>query len=622
MLIEIFKQGSLVKRLKDCIGTLTWDNELMYVPSLSITLPAEYLEYFDGREDVKIFVNDKVFYGHVKDNITVNKAEETIRLNLSHIVAEWEYRQISVNRAIDDQNINYVFKGDKVKKDTSLGEAVTANDFEITSKQVKKLTSAKAIKRAGAQAWSLASGDPLKVTVDISKVKAKEGEYKVTFSSPKGVSVTVNAQVNANVEMGGERTNKDGKAKKRKISARNFAINIESADLSNAQLIKIAKAKAWVYRKPSQTKPVSVKSSELRPEVGKYQVVFTSEDVVDVAITVTVKDTEEPSSDIDASIVDNLEDIYNDMNFAYPGWELDWQDDSASRVIDYVYSRQNKLEALTKTIELTDDLFWRVGFTDEKRIEIGKFGKQKPYTISLKPSGKTNRQMITEPEIEKDFENVINVATVYSDKSDGGMSSLTLREVYNYTDDAEIEELKKTFPVVILRANVNNERDYTQYTSQYPKLAPNNELEYAIIDTESVALESGILIEGTYAFNDLGAFNINSRKITDAKRKKASKTAYKAAIRKLKQARRNYKMQVVVEEMPNDVNVGDKIRLIYTNTLYKIGECSNYYKKLLQHDDWYYIERMTWDIDENGLETNTLTLSKFIRVDRDTDNQQ
>ena len=33
-----------------------------------------------------------------------------------------------------------------------------------------------------------------------------------------------------------------------------------------------------------------------------------------------------------------------------------------SKRIDYVYSRQNKLEALTKTCELTDDIWWRVGF--------------------------------------------------------------------------------------------------------------------------------------------------------------------------------------------------------------------------------------------------------------------
>ena len=63
----------------------------------------------------------------------------------------------------------------------------------------------------------------------------------------------------------------------------------------------------------------------------------------------------------DPSVVDQIGDIYNDANFAYPGWQIDFQDDSDSQMIDYVYSRQNKLEALTQTMELTENLWWRVG---------------------------------------------------------------------------------------------------------------------------------------------------------------------------------------------------------------------------------------------------------------------
>lgn len=72
------------------------------------------------------------------------------------------------------------------------------------------------------------------------------------------------------------------------------------------------------------------------------------------------------------------------------------------------------------------------------------------------------------------------------------MSSLSLREVYN---DTSLQD--PNFPVVIIRNNINNERDYNYI--DYPKLAPNNQLEYAVIDTESVAMESGLFIEGTFA---------------------------------------------------------------------------------------------------------------------------
>ena len=41
-----------------------------------------------------------------------------------------------------------------------------------------------------------------------------------------------------------------------------------------------------------------------------------------------------------------------------------------SKRIDYVYSRQNKLEALTKTCELTDDIWWRVGFNFGRKLNL------------------------------------------------------------------------------------------------------------------------------------------------------------------------------------------------------------------------------------------------------------
>ena len=470
------------------------------------------------------------------------------------------------------------------------------------------------------------NGDSVPITkVDRSELKAKEETYDVTFSTAKGTSVTVECTVKPNIERLGLRY-KSNKADKEKIEARRFKMDISLADdIDDSTIIKYAKAKAWVYRHPKDTIDVVVSSTDIRAEVGVYTVTFeTVTGHTSLTIDVQVTDEENYPS-LEPAVVDELQDIYNDMNMAYPGWQIDWQDDSGSRKIDYVYSRQNKLEALTQTMLITPDLFWRVGFTGEKVIEVGKFGEKKPYTISVKPSGKTNRRMITEPEITPDFENVINVATVYSEKSDGGMSTLTLREAYNDRELIEkgliTERIQDDdFPVVILHANVNNERNYSQYISQYPKLAPNNETEYAIIDKESVALESGILIEGTFAFNDLGAFNTESRKITDKKRIQAARTVYNAGVRKLKEARRNYRFEVTVEQMPSDVNVGDKIRVLYDNKIWNVEACSNYFKKILQMDDYFYIESMTWDIDATGGETNTLTLVKYLKVERETSN--
>lgn len=628
MYIEIYKQGKLKKRLSKCLSSLSWDNEMMYVPECTLTLPAEYAEYFDGREDVRIHVNGKIFWGHLKNNYTLDKSAETIELPLSHIVCEWNYRQISINHAISDPDdkdnvINVVYRGDKVKKNKNNDEGITASDFKVSVKEAKKISDEDLITKAYAQAWRLSNGDPIPIAkVDRGKLTNKTDNYDISFSTAQGTSVKVECEVKENVNVGGLRY-KTNKTDKEKITARRFTIDIDDvSSLTNKEILRISQAKAWVLRHPKDKIGVRVAENTIEPFRGSYTVKLETE-TGNTHLTIDVRVDEiitEGYENLDQVVIDKLRDIYDDTNMAYPGWQIDYQDGSENTLIDYVYSREGKLDALTKTMENTTSLFWRVGFTGEKLIEIGEFGEHKPYMISVKPSGQINRRMITEPSITPDYENVINVATVYSAKSDGGMSSLTLREVYMDTEDEEIKKLKKKFPVVILHSNVNNERDYTRYITQYPELAPNNELEYAVLDTESIALESGILIEGTYAFNDLGTVNTWQNKLTNKQRKRASKQVYKAAIRKLKEARRNYRFEVTVEEMPPDVNVGDKIRVLYDNSIWNLDGCSNYWKKILRMDDWFYIEKMSWDIESDGRETNTLTLVKYLKIDRETGN--
>ena len=468
--------------------------------------------------------------------------------------------------------------------------------------------------------------------------------------------------------------------------------------------------------------------------------------------------------------------IYEDDEMKYSNeWIMSFDEKASQEVIDYVYSRQDKLSALTRTCELTPDLFWRVPLTKDKRIEVGAFGEKKNYTVSLRPSGKTNIHILEEPEINEDWSNVINLATVYANKSDSGMSSLSLREVYN---DTSLQD--PNFPVVIIRNNINNERDYNYI--DYPKLAPNNQLEYAVIDTESVAMESGLFIEGTFAFDDLNPFSLEEdvedgeepvgsgnwspqafideyngqriemdgvppeqpyqcvdtfkkcleiigypnpsraiggdgyawniwfnrqslgydayfdypstpqfgdwavfnkagdtpdshvamfvsdngngtaqffgqnqpqpyctvtsistanilgwlrvkpefwqgtynpesgngvKNITDEDRIKCAKAVYDATIKKLIYARRKYQITVQTEELPSDINVGDKVRFIYDMKKFHIEECSNYLRKLIEEDDWYYIVKMERNINADGTTTGELTLEKFLRVDRE-----
>ena len=634
MYFEIFKQGNLIIRGKHILNTISLDNELMLAPSTSLVLPIDWLKVIDGREEIKIYLDEcRVFWGIVWD-ITVDKANETIELDVRHVITEWQYRQISVNHAISDNGINgklnIVYKGDKIKKSSENDETITANGFSVVKSKIDDMKTADWVKKARAVAWVTSNGDPVKVTnVDYSDIdkedgKWKEGTYNVKFSTAKGTTVTVECEVTSSIEMQSRRT-KSNKANKETISAVPFIVH-EGKKMTVAQVKKKADPKAWVYRHKKQEVEVTSVTTDFKNEVGIYQLTASTARGTSITVKIEVKAGNGDYSTLDdPAVVDQLEDIYTDMNFAYPGWQIDFQDDSGNEMIDYVYSRQNKLEALTQTMELTDDLWWRVGLWNEKLVQIGRFGEKKPYTLSTKPSGKTNIRIIEEPTIDYDFENVVNVATVYSDKSDGGMSSLTLREAY--MDEELLEKgvitkriQKDGFPVVILHSNANNERDYSQYISQYPKLAPNNEIEYAIIDEESVALEQGTVIEGTYAFNDISPFEIEGKRISDRKRARAARSVYNTVVKKLIQARRSHNVKVVTEPIPCDLEVGDRIRFIYDNKIFHLEACSSYWKKILSLSDWWYVTAITYNYDEYGNLTNELTLTKWLKVERETAN--
>ena len=614
MFFEIWKQGNLIIRGKQILNEISLDNELMLAPSTTIVLPIDWLKVVDGREEVKIYLDEcRVFWSIVWD-ITVNKEDETIELDLRHVVTEWQYRQISVNHAMSNKNLNIVYKGDHTEKKD--GETITASDFSIAAKKVDGMKSADWIAKAYASAWETETGNKLKVKVDASKVEDEEGTYKVEFSTERGLSVKVDCNVVDDIDMQTRKT-KSNKENKETISARPFKVDV-SKKFTKAKVKDKADPKAWVLRHKSQNVAVTSVTTDFVNEPGVYTLTASTAKGTSITVKITVvEDGEDYNVIDDPAVVDKLEDIYNDTNFAYPGWQIEFQDESENQMIDYVYSRQNKLEALTTTMELTDKLFWRVGLWNEKKLQIGEFGEEKPYTISKKPSGATNIKLLSEPTIDYDFENVINVATVYSDKVDGGMSSLTLREIYE-----DLDSQKEGFPVVILHSNVNNERDYTQYISQFPELAPNNEIEYAVIDEESIALESGTVIEGTYSFNDLSPFQIDGKRISNEKRKQAAMTVYEAVIKKLIQARRAYDVHIVTEPIPCDLEVGDKVRFIYDNSIWNMEACSSYWKKILAYDDFFYITQITYNYDQYGNLTNELTLAKWLKVERETQNNQ
>lgn len=590
MYYKIYYKDNLIYQGRELLSSISWDNELMYTPSLSLTFPITHLEFLNEFGTIKLYVNDKVFWGIIVD-IDVNKDEETVDVSLNHIVHEWTFREISVNNAIKEQKINIIYE----KKTT---ETVTTTEKKRLNQAIK---------------WY--RDHQGKVTYSMTN-RFGPGSYDCSSS-------LYNALVYAGVFSKGKMG-------------------------TTATLASDLKAKGWVKTTSPVKGDIFVwtagqgghKFGHTGMFINQNQIIHCNAGANGISVNnftysfatiyhdphtkenPTHTQTVEKIEETDPEVIDQIQNIYEDDNFAYPGWDIDYSEKAANTTIDYVYSRQNKLDALTKTCELTPDLFWRVGFTDEKKIEIGEFGEHKPYIFSKKPSGKTNVRIITDPGIDYDFENIINVATIYSAKSDSGMSSLTMREVYN---DTSLQE--DGFPVIILKPDVNNERDYSRYIDQPKAIAPNNELEYAVVDLEGVAEAGGYLVESSFAFNDISPFAVDKEDgktttITDHDRVLAAQQAYAAAIKKLKASRCKYSIEFTSEEIPKEIKVGDKVRFVYENNLFILESCSNYMKKILSYDDYFYVTKLNYEIDETGAEVDTVTLSKDLVVDREELNEK
>ncbi|MDG4968245.1 phage tail tip lysozyme [Lactococcus lactis] len=288
-------------------------------------------------------------------------------------------------------------------------------------------------------------------------------------------------------------------------------------------------------------------------------------------------------------------------------WYVNNDAQAQKEKINYAFSRQGHLEALTKAVSLTDKLWWRVGTRYDRFLEIGSFGEKKKYILS--ETGQTDRhiKIIGNVSISKQFDNIFNVATVYGEKSDSSQVSLTLRECY-LDQQQQGHDIIAGFPIVILNPTANREQKnfYTNIT----KIASNNSLEYAILDEFSINLEQGKLIEKTISMNDVAPFEEDGKTISDEERAKQSRVAYNAAVKQLKAARRYDEITVQIGELPSDLNVLDRIYFDYHNSIELFDKCSRYCKKIYEASDDFYITKIDTTFDNNLVETNTLTLSK------------
>lgn len=296
-------------------------------------------------------------------------------------------------------------------------------------------------------------------------------------------------------------------------------------------------------------------------------------------------------------------------------WYVNTDSEAQKDKVNYAFSRQGHLEALTKAVTLTDNLYWRVGTRYDRMLEIGAFGEKKNYIVSEHGDTERHLKIINGVSITRNFDGVFNVCTVYGEKSDSSQASLTLREAY-LDQQRKGKPLIDGFPIVILNPTVNNEQK--QYYTDITKIASNNSLEYAILDEFSINLEQGKLIEKTKSMNDIAPFENDGKPISDEERAKQSMILYRSGVRSHKNARRKDDIRLTIGELPCDLNVLDKVYYDYSNELEIFDKCSRYCKKVYTASDDFYITKIETNFDENLMETNTLTLSKELtREDAD-----
>ncbi len=163
-------------------------------------------------------------------------------------------------------------------------EVIGANNFILAKDQVATVTDADLIKLAKAEAMNTETGEIVAVTtVDKSQLQAETGVYAVTFATAKGTSVTANAIVKDNVVISPE----NGEA----IGANDFILaKADVATISNADLIKLAKAEAVNTNTGEPVAVTNVDKSDLQAETGVYDVTFTTAKGTSITVKATVKD--------------------------------------------------------------------------------------------------------------------------------------------------------------------------------------------------------------------------------------------------------------------------------------------------------------------------------------------
>lgn len=298
----------------------------------------------------------------------------------------------------------------------------------------------------------------------------------------------------------------------------------------------------------------------------------------------------------------SVKSLMKDKDFVYDKtpWQIIFDDsEELDQKFEYEFSREDKLQALDKAIEMTTGVMKRVPRNSSRVLELGVFGDKKQFRITKKK--------VTDISMQMEGSNIKNLVVPLADKSDGGASSLTLRDLLVHKSSVVLDD----FPIIDTGYQVNTQAMNIGY--DFPQYAPNHKNEYAVMDVQGIEMEDGEVYEGSFTANDLQPIQEDGKKITNADRIKATETLYNTVVRMCKNSRRQLSFTVSLSEaypLPADIDVLDRIQFAISDCMPHYDECmTEYERNIYANDEWFYVTQIKMTADSCGW-AYELTLSK------------
>lgn len=295
----------------------------------------------------------------------------------------------------------------------------------------------------------------------------------------------------------------------------------------------------------------------------------------------------------------SVKTLLQDKEFVYKRhpWTIIFDTSSElNQKFEYEFSRESKPEALDKAINMTTDIMKRIPRNSFRVLEVGKFGQKKEFRVTSLNA--------TSVSMSTDGANIKNMVVPIADKSDGGASSLTLRDLITQDSSVVLDD----FPIIDTGFQVNTQAMDIGY--DFPQYAPNHKNEFAVIDTYGLEVEDGVIYEGTFSANDLQPIQEDGKKITNADRIKATETLYNTVVRLLKNSRRQLTFTVGLDYFPDDINVLDKIQFAIADCVPNYSACmTEFERNVYASDEWFWVTEIHMVATDCGW-TYEVTLAK------------